>query len=150
MRRALFYISGILMITVSLSSCVSKKKFEELARAKRSSDREVVNLQNDKKRMEAEIVKMKNDFNAIRYQLTANIAAKDKQIDALYAKLRVLETKESALKSELKDVSDQVKYKEQNSNVQLETLENQIKTVKSERDQLKKIATRSKNKFGVG
>lgn len=34
MRKGLFYISGILIFTSLLSSCVSKKKYEELARAK--------------------------------------------------------------------------------------------------------------------
>ena len=78
MRKGLFYISGILIFTSLLSSCVSKKKYEELARAKRSIDREVATLENDKKSLESEMQKLKDDFNAVRYQLTANNADKDK------------------------------------------------------------------------
>ena len=119
MRKGLFYISGILIFTSLLSSCVSKKKYEELARAKRSIDREVATLENDKKSLESEMQKLKDDFNAVRYQLTANNAAKDKQIDDLNTQLRALQNKESALKSELKDVSEQVKSKVQSSEGQL-------------------------------
>ena len=93
MRKGLFYISGILIFTLLFSSCVSKKKYEELARAKRSVDREVATLANDKKTLESEMQKLKADFNAVRYQLTANNAAKDKQIDDLYVQLRTMQSK---------------------------------------------------------
>ena len=69
MRKGVIYISGILIFTFLFSSCVSKKKYEELARAKRSIDREVETLVNDKKSLESEIQKLKDDFNAVRYQL---------------------------------------------------------------------------------
>ena len=88
MRKVAFYISGFLVLSAMLSSCVSKKKFEELARAKRMSDREIANLQNEKQAMANELQQLKTDFNDIRYQLTLNNAAKDKQIDDLSSKLR--------------------------------------------------------------
>ena len=138
MRKGLFYISSFLIFTLFLSSCVSKKKYEELARAKRSVDREAATLENDKKTLEAEIQKLKNDFNAVRYQLTANNAAKDKQIDDLNTQLRTLQNKESALKSELKDVSEQVKSKVKNSEGQLAELQSQLARTMEERDQIKK------------
>ena len=96
MRKVAFYISGFLVLSAMLSSCVSKKKFEELARAKRMSDREIANLQNEKQAMANELQQLKTDFNDIRYQLTLNNAAKDKQIDDLSSKLRALENKETA------------------------------------------------------
>lgn len=71
--------------------------------------------------------KLKADFNAVRYQLTANNAAKDKQIDDLYVQLRTLQSKESALKSELKDVSEQVKSKVKDNEGQLNGLQLQLK-----------------------
>ena len=141
MRKGLFYISGILIFTLLLSSCVSKKKYEELARAKRSIDREVATLENDKKSLESEMQKLKDDFNAVRYQLTANNAAKDKQIDDLNTQLRALQSKESALKSELKDVSEQVKSKVQSSEGQLAELQLQLKRTTEERDQIRKQLT---------
>ena len=111
MRKGLFYISGILIFTLLLSSCVSKKKYEELARAKRSIDREVATLENDKKSLESEMQKLKDDFNAVRYQLTANNAAKDKQIDDL------------------------------NTQGQLAELQLQLKRTTEERDQIRKQLT---------
>ena len=100
MKQITFYITGFIVLSALLTSCVSKKKFDELARAKRMSDREIASLQNEKQNMEAEIQQLKSDFNAVRYQLTLNNAAKDKQIDELYTKLRALESKENALKTE--------------------------------------------------
>ena len=128
MRKGLFYISGILIFTLLLSSCVSKKKYEELARAKRSIDREVATLENDKKSLESEMQKLKDDFNAVRYQLTADNAAKDKQIDDLNTQ-------------ELKDVSEQVKSKVQSSEGQLAELQLQLKRTTEERDQIRKQLT---------
>ena len=82
--------------------------------------------------------KLKDDFNAVRYQLTANNAAKDKQIDDLYTQLRTLQSKESALKSELKDVSEQVKSKVKDNEGQLSGLQLQLKRATEERDLLQK------------
>ena len=67
------------MIISSLSvSCVSKKKFEELARAKREVDRNLLDLKRDKKQLEDQLQLAKDDFNTIRYKLTENNAVKDK------------------------------------------------------------------------
>lgn len=64
--------------------------------------------------------------------------AKDKQIDDLNTQLRALQNKESALKSELKDVSEQVKSKVQSSEGQLAELQLQLKRTTEERDQIRK------------
>ena len=55
MNQVFVFVSSILLTGVLFTSCVSKKKYEELARAKRSSDREVINLQSDKTSLETEI-----------------------------------------------------------------------------------------------
>ena len=73
--------------------------------------------------------------------MTANNAAKDKQIDDLNTQLRALQSKESALKSELKDVSEQVKSKVQSSEGQLAELQLQLKRTTEERDQIRKQLT---------
>ena len=141
MKKIFFYLSSILMVVLLFSSCVSKKKYEELARAKRSGDREIVNLQSDKKSLSAELLQLKEEFNAVRYQLTESNAVKDRKIDELYIKLRQLETKESELKSNLQDVAEQAKVAEQNTNSQLVALENRVKMISAERDSLKKQMT---------
>ena len=52
MRRTALYITGFIVISTLVTSCVSKKKFEDLARAKREVDREVIDLKKDKKNLE--------------------------------------------------------------------------------------------------
>mgnify|MGYP000740880453 len=49
MRKTILYLSGFMIISSLSVSCVSKKKFEELARAKREVDRNLLDLKRDKK-----------------------------------------------------------------------------------------------------
>ena len=79
MKRTALYITGGILTAVLLSSCVSKKKFDELARAKTSIDRELLQVKREKKNLERELQQSKDDFNTVRYQLTENNAAKDKK-----------------------------------------------------------------------
>lgn len=137
----MLYIGGFIVISSLLASCVSKKKFEELARAKREVDRNVLELKKDKSKLEKDLKQAQDDFNAIRYKLTENNAAKDKTIDQLYAKLRTLESKQIELKSELSDVTDQIKTTTQFSEGQIATLESKLKKAIAERDDFRKQLT---------
>ena len=47
MRKTILYLSGFMIISSLSVSCVSKKKFEELARAKREVDRNLLDLKRD-------------------------------------------------------------------------------------------------------
>lgn len=94
MGKTVSYIGLALLISSLLGSCVSKKKYEELARAKRESDRNVSELKREKSRLEKDLQNAKDDFNTIRYKLTENNAGKDKTIDQLYTQLRSLESKQ--------------------------------------------------------
>lgn len=138
MRKTILYISGFILISSLSVSCVSKKKFEELARAKREVDRDLLDLKRDKKQLEEQLQSTKDEFNTIRYKLTENNAVKDKTIDQLYTKLRSLESKQVELKSELSDVADQIKTTTQSSNEQIASLESSLQKVSNERDQLRK------------
>ncbi|MDE5611793.1 MAG: hypothetical protein K2I90_07240, partial [Odoribacter sp.] len=109
MKKAVLYIGGIIFILSSLNSCVSKKKYEELARAKRTVDHNLAETKKQKEKLEKELKSAKDEFNAIRYKLTENNASKDKTIDQLYNNLRALERKQVALKSELSTAADQIK-----------------------------------------
>ena len=106
MRKTILYLSGFMIISSLSVSCVSKKKFEELARAKREVDRNLLDLKRDKKQLEDQLQLAKDDFNTIRYKLTENNAVKDKTIDQLYTKLRSLESKQVELKSEYHNVTE--------------------------------------------
>lgn len=138
MRKIALYLGGFIVILSLLSSCVSKKKFEELARAKREVDRNVLDLKRDKKKLEQELKLTQDDFNTIRYRLTENNAVKDKTIDELYTKLRSLESKQIELKSELSDVADQIKTTTQTSEERIASLENNLQKITAERDKLRK------------
>lgn len=141
MRRTVLYIGGFIIISSLSVSCVSKKKFEELARAKREVDRNVLDLKRDKKQLEEQLQLTKDDFNNIRYKLTENNAVKDKTIDQLYTKLRSLESKQVELKSELSNVADQIKTTTQSSSEQIAVLESNLQKVSADRDQLRKKLT---------
>ena len=137
MRKTILYLSGFMIISSLSVSCVSKKKFEELARAKREVDRNLLDLKRDKKQLEDQLQLAKDDFNTIRYKLTENNAVKDKTIDQLYTKLRSLESKQVELKSELSNVADQIKTTTQSTSEQISSLESSLQKVSNERDQLR-------------
>ena len=131
MRKTILYLSGFMIISSLSVSCVSKKKFEELARAKREVDRNLLDLKRDKKQLEDQLQLAKDDFNTIRYKLTENNAVKDKTIDQLYTKLRSLES----------NVADQIKTTTQSTSEQISSLESSLQKVSNERDQLRRQLT---------
>lgn len=138
MRKTVLYVGVFLVMSSLLGACVSKKKYEDLARAKRDSDRNIIDLKREKSELEKDLQSAKDDFNTIRYKLTENNAAKDKTIDQLYTQLRSLESKQVELKSELSNVSDQIKSTTQSSEAQISSLENDLQKVVSDRDKLRK------------
>ena len=84
MKKVLFYIGGVIVMISLFGSCVSKKKYEDLARAKKAVDRELLAEQQAKAKLESELKLAKEDFNTIRYKLTENNAETDKTIDQLF------------------------------------------------------------------
>ena len=59
----------------------------------------------------------------------------------LYTKLRNLESKQSELKNELSNAADEIKYTSQSSDQKIASLEKRIKTLTSQRDEVKKALT---------
>ena len=55
MRKTVLYVGVFLVMSSLLGSCVSKKKYEELARAKRDSDRNIIDLQREKSKLEKDL-----------------------------------------------------------------------------------------------
>jgi len=147
MRKTVLYIGGFIVISSLLGACVSKKKYEDLARAKRAADRNVLELKQQKNKLEKDLKLTKDDFNTIRYKLTENNATKDKTIDQLYTKLRSLESKQVELKSELSNVADQIKTTTQSSSEQIAALESTLQKVSTDRDQLRKQLTEIQSKL---
>ncbi len=147
MRKTVLYAGGFIIISTLLSSCVSKKKYEDLARAKREVDRNLLDIKREKSQLEQDLKLAKDDFNTIRYKLTENNAAKDKTIDQLYNKLRSLESKQVELKSELTDVAEQIKTTTQTSGEQIAMLENSLQRVTADRDNIRKQLTEIQTKL---
>ena len=137
MRKTVLYVGGFIVISSLLGSCVSKKKYEELARAKREADRHVLELKREKSRLTNDLQAAKDDFNTIRYKLTENNAIKDKTIDELYTKLRSLESKQVELKSELSNVADQIKTTTRSSSEQIASMETNLQRITAERDKIR-------------
>ena len=123
MKRTVLYFGGFVVLCSLLGSCVSKKKYEDLLRAKRDADRQIAELQQNKSQLEQDLRHAEEDFNTVRYKLTENNATKDKTIDELYTQLRTLESKQVELKSELSNVSDQIKTNTATSNEQIAALD---------------------------
>lgn len=138
MRKTVLYAGGFILISSLLGSCVSKKKYEDLARAKREVDRNLLETKREKAQLEKNLKLAKEDFNTIRYKLTENNAVKDKTIDQLYNKLRSLESKQVELKSELSNVADQIKTTTLTSGEQIASLESSLQKVTTDRDELRK------------
>ncbi|MDE6451071.1 MAG: hypothetical protein K2L23_02045, partial [Odoribacter sp.] len=147
MRKTAAYIGGIILISALSGSCVSKKKYEDLARAKRTVDRNLLETKQQKTKLEKELQAAKDEFNTIRYKLTENNATKDKTIDQLYNKLRSLESKQIELKSELNNVADQIKTTTQSSSEQIASLESTLQKVSTDRDLLRKQLTEMQTKL---
>ena len=147
MKKTLFYIGGVVIIASLFGSCVSKKKYEDLARSKRAVDRELLATQQEKAKLEADLKLAKEDFNTIRYKLTANNAEKDKTIDQLYIQLRSLESKQMELKSELSDATDRIKSTKQSKEEQINALEKLLQRTSDERDNFRKELTSIQGKL---
>ncbi len=147
MRKTVLYAGGFIIISTLLGSCVSKKKYEDLARAKREVDRNLLDIKREKSQLEQDLKLAKDDFNTIRYKLTENNAAKDKTIDQLYNKLRSLESKQVELKSELTNVAEQIKTTTQSSGEQIAMLENSLQKVTADRDNIRKQLTEIQTKL---
>lgn len=112
-----------------------------------NSDRSVIDLQNANGKLQKELTLAQDGFNSVRYQLTQNNALKDSKIDELYGKLRTLEQKQSALKSELSDASNKIKYKEISAEQQIASLEAAVKQLTGERGKLQKEFSELQNKL---
>lgn len=141
MKHPLFNLLIALVACATLDSCVSRKKYDALTNAKRSVDMEIAALSGERDALEKTVKQLQDEFNATRYKLTENNAAKEKQIDELHARLRAQENQGSALKTELQDAEDQAKYSEQTHKQRVADLEARLRNAVAERDEARKLAT---------
>jgi len=137
-----------IIAALCLSSCVSKKKFDELALAKIEADENVENLNNNNKTLDEKLNLMTDEYNAIRYKLTYSNAQKDSYIDSLTHITQNMQTETVVLKAEIEennnkltDVSTTRQKQIQNLELKISKIENEKKTLIEE---MRKIKTDSK------
>ncbi|MDR2131516.1 MAG: hypothetical protein LBP56_10215 [Odoribacteraceae bacterium] len=147
MKKVWLYTFVFSLATLLLASCVSKKKFDHLARAKRAADREIVQLLGEREALDTKVKQLQTEFNTARYKLTENNAAKEKQIADLYSTLRAREDRGSALETELQDVEEQARYVEKTHAQRISSLEERLRTVVTERDEARAQLAELRNVF---
>ncbi|MDR2414810.1 MAG: hypothetical protein LBD64_07500 [Odoribacteraceae bacterium] len=145
MKRVLLNVFIPLVACALLSSCVSRKKYDSMTRAKRSADREIASLLGERDALEEEVKRLQVEFNAARHKLTENNATKERQIDEFHARLRAQESQGTALKTELQDAEEQVQYTEKLYKQRLADAEDRLRRVVAERDEARKQFNELKN-----
>jgi chemotaxis protein MotB len=153
MKRALFYISGIAFVLISLISCVSGKKYSNLQGTSRQfmSERDAfktdnIGLEMHNRELEAQLASLRKETDTLKQEITAAETSRDKavedynKISARYSELQnaqedlirgnVKETQK--LLSELRLAQENLQKKED----LLRQLEQNLDTKKSSLDEL--------------
>jgi len=128
----------LLISVIALSSCVSKKKFDQLALEKFKADENIENLEKTNKNLENKIDATIKEYNEIRYQLTYNNAQKDSSIDSLSQVMQNLQSELSTLKENMKIKSEQENGTSKARKKQINNLESKINKLLNEKNSLEK------------
>jgi len=128
----------LLISVIALSSCVSKKKFDQLALEKFKADENIENLEKTNKNLENKINATIKEYNEIRYQLTYNNAQKDSSIDSLSHVMQNLQSELSTLKENMKIKSEQENGTSKARKKQINNLESKINKLLNEKNSLEK------------
>jgi len=122
-------ISFILII--GLSSCVSKRKFEELAKHKLRSDEKVDELTINNNKLQAKLTSTLSEFSEVRYQLTYNNSKKDSIIDLLSNTIKNIKNEKESLEDKTTQDSEKISYITKSKEAKIEQLKAEIKQIKA-------------------
>jgi len=147
MKKNSKYVIALLVITTTMISCVSKKKYEDLMHNKLALDRNVLMLKREKQNLIHEFEEAKKTFNSQLYKLTQNNAIKDKELDKINLKLNKTDKYTADLKSQLAELQDRSKLSQKSSQEQFSTLENNLKKTMQDRDNIRKEMSEIQNKL---
>ena len=138
MRNTVIAICGAVLLGTLQISCVSKKKYDALSRDKWNADREILNLREANASLSAQMKRNEEEFNAIRYDMAASNAEKDKDIYSLTVKLKEAEKRSSELQTELENTTDRMLSSNTTSGELLKELQAKLTQVSGERRQLER------------
>lgn len=142
------YVFVAIIASLCLSSCVSKKKFDELALAKIEADENIENLNNSNKTLDEKLNSMTDEYNAIRYKLTYSNAQKDSYIDSLTHITQNMQTEQVVLKAEIEENNNKLTNVSTTRQKQIQNLELKISKIENEKknlvEKIRKIQTDSR------
>ena len=137
MKKNSIYLIGLLVITTLMTSCVSKKKYDELMHDKQALNRNVLMLKREKQDIIHQFEEAKETFNLQLYKLTQNNAIKDKAIDNINLKLQETDKQTTNLKNRLAEFQDRSKLSQESSQEQFSALENNLSKTIKDRDNIR-------------
>lgn len=142
------YVFVAIITSLCLSSCVSKKKFDELALAKIEADENIENLNSSNKTLDEKLNSMTEEYNSIRYKLTYSNAQKDSYIDSLTHITQNMQTEQVVLKAEIEENNNKLTNVSSTRQKQIQNLELKISKIENEKkdlvEKIRKIQTDSK------
>jgi len=147
MKRNSIYLIGLLVITTLMTSCVSKKKYDELMYDKQALNRNILMLKREKQALIHQFEQAKETFNLQLYKLTQNNAIKDKAIDNINLKLQETDKQTTNLKNRLAEFQDRSKLSQKSSQEQFSALENNLNKTIKDRDNIRKEMSEIQNKL---
>jgi len=130
-----------------MTSCVSKKKYDELMHDKQALNRNVLMLKREKQDIIHQFEEAKETFNLQLYKLTQNNAIKDKAIDNINLKLQETDKQTTNLKNRLAEFQDRSKLSQESSQEQFSALENNLSKTIKDRDNIRKEMSEIQNKL---
>jgi len=130
-----------------MTSCVSKKKYDELMYDKQALNRNILMLKREKQALIHQFEQAKETFNLQLYKLTQNNAIKDKAIDNINLKLQETDKQTTNLKNRLAEFQDRSKLSQKSSQEQFSALENNLNKTIKDRDNIRKEMSEIQNKL---
>ena len=121
-----------------LSSCVSKRKFEDLLRAKRNSDKRINELVKENNGLNEDLKNTISDFSKVRNEMSLSNSIKDSKIDSLSLSIQNLRSESSNLKEKFQDSKNEISYSQRQTESTIISLKAKIKKLEEEKASLKK------------
>ncbi|MDP4185038.1 MAG: hypothetical protein Q8862_07740 [Bacteroidota bacterium] len=135
-RINIFRITTGLLILVTLSGCVSKKKFLAMQDLKIKAETRVGELTDQTLRQNAYIDTLKKEFNRLKYDLSESNAVKDSKIDSLSKHLNKVNSDYSEKNAGLEDKIYAFEFEKRKLNDAINDLELKNQVLKNKMDQL--------------
>ncbi len=141
------YILVLMMLIVSLSSCVSKKKYLEMESKKLSAEGQVRQLKKENADMQTRIKTMIADYEQIRAELLANNAQKDQLIVNLQGQINQVKNSAAEKNSNMEDKLYAFQYEKRQLQNQIDAKDEEIKAMNARARELATQLGNSQNEL---